>query len=66
MEEAKFKMGKNEFNKLEQDYYDMLSSWMISILSYTITLLWIIFYISNCLKEIHFTENLMKYYLLSQ
>jgi hypothetical protein len=26
MEEAKFKMGKPDFNKLEQDYYDLLSA----------------------------------------
>jgi hypothetical protein len=55
MEEAKFKMGKAEFNKLEQDYYDLLSSWLINILSYTIDLLWIFLYIPDYLKAINIT-----------
>ena len=51
MEEAKFKMGKADFNKLEQDYYDLLSSWLINLVAYAINLKWLTFYQAQLLKH---------------
>jgi hypothetical protein len=51
MEEAKFKMGKADFNKLEQDYYDLLSSWLINLVAYAISLNWLTFYQAQLLKH---------------